>query len=147
MLVSAILPIARKRLATLKVEAPVIEAAKLLSQSDVHLVVACGHDGAMSGVLTKMDIVRQISHCSGCGCTEGVADIMTRDIIHCTPDDDLLTVWNVMKERTLKQVPVSDERARPLGVLYANDALQELLKESRHEEGLLRDYVMGVGYH
>lgn len=147
MLVSAVLPVAHKRLATLKVEAPVIEAAKLLSQPDVHLVVACGHDGAMSGVLTKMDIVRQISHCSGCGCTEGVAGIMTRNIIHCAPDDDLHTVWNLMKKHMVKQMPVSDANARPLGVLYANDALQELLKEARHEEGLLRDYVMGTGYH
>src|SRR5690606_39361212 len=98
-------------------------------------------------MLTKLDIVRQISHCSCCGCTEGVAGIMTRDIIHCTPEDDLRTVWNVMKERMVKQMPVSDACARPLGVLYANDALQELLKEARHEEGLLRDYVMGIGYH
>jgi len=34
----------------------------------------------------------------------------------------------------------------PLGVLYANDALQLLLKEAEYEEDLLRDYVMGMGY-
>jgi len=146
MLVSAILPIARRRLATLDAAAPVIEAAKLLSLPDIHLVVACSREGTMSGVLTKADIVRQISHCTGCGCTEGVADIMTRAVIHCMPEEDLRAVWNVMKDNTLKQMPITDAHARPLGVLYANDALQELLKEAQHEEGLLRDYVMGVGY-
>lgn len=146
MLISATLPIARRRLVTLDVAAPVIEAARLLSLPDTHLVVACDRDGAMSGVLTKSDIVRQISHCTGCSCTEGVADIMTRDIVKCRPEDHLRSVWDVMKSRVLKQVPISDAQSRPMGVLYANDALQLLLKEAEYEEDLLRDYVMGMGY-
>jgi len=115
MLISATLPIARRRLVTLDVAAPVIEAARLLSLPDTHLVVACDRDGAMSGVLTKSDIVRQISHCTGCSCTEGVADIMTRDIVKCRPEDHLRSVWDVMKSRALKQVPISDAQSRPIG--------------------------------
>jgi CBS domain-containing protein len=51
-----------------------------------------------------------------------------------------------MKERGLKNIPVVDQDSRPLGVLYARDILQVLLKESEDEEAMLRDYVMGVGY-
>ncbi len=146
MLISAALPIAKKRLVTLDAGAPVIEAAKLLSMPDTHLVVACDPHGAMAGVLTKADIVRQISHCTGCSCTEGVADIMTREVVKCGPDDYLRNVWDIMKSKALKQLPISDARSRPLGVLYANDALQLLLQEVEYEEDLLRDYVMGMGY-
>ncbi len=146
MRVSETLSKARERLVTLAVGAPVIEAARLLSAPETHLIVVCDTGGTMSGVLTKADIVRQISHCTGCSCTEGVADIMTRDVVKCSPQDDLRDVWDVMRARTLKQIPVSDEASRPLGVLYANDALQWLLKEAEHTEELLRDYVMGVGY-
>jgi len=146
MLVSATLPVARKRLVTLVVGSPVIEAARLLSMPDTHLVVICDAGGIMSGVLTKADVVRQISHCTGCSCTEGVADIMTREVVKCRPEDRLRSVWDVMKDRALKQIPISDGQSRPLGVLYANDALQWLLSEAEHKEDLLRDYVMGVGY-
>lgn len=146
MLVSATLPTARKRLITLAVEAPVIEAAKLLSSPDTHLVVVCNRAGVMAGVLTKADIVKQISHCTGCSCTEGVAAIMTRDVVKCRPEDPLRETWDVMKTKALKQVPISDNESHPVGVLYANDALQWLLKEAEHEEELLRDYVMGTGY-
>ncbi len=52
-----------------------------------------------------------------------------------------------MKERSLKNIPVVDQDSRPLGVLNARDALQGLLDEAQDEEGLLRDYVMSVGYH
>lgn len=146
MLVSATLPTARKRLVTLGVNAPVIEAARLLSAPDAHLIVVYNPEGEMSGVLSKADIVRQISHCTGCSCTEGVADIMTRDVVKCRPQDALRDVWDVMRARSLKQIPISDDASRPLGILYANDALQWLLKEAEHTEELLRDYVMGMGY-
>jgi hypothetical protein len=51
-----------------------------------------------------------------------------------------------MRQGGLKHVPVIDEEDRPLGVLYARDALQALLTEVESEELLLRDYVLGVGY-
>ena len=52
-----------------------------------------------------------------------------------------------MKERGLKNVPITDQDSRPVGVLNARDALQALLEEVENEELLLRDYVMCVGYH
>ena len=42
--------------------------------------------------------------------------------------------------------PVVGDRHKPIGVLTVNDALQALLKEVEHEEELLREYVMCVGY-
>ncbi|NYT58090.1 CBS domain-containing protein [Alcaligenaceae bacterium] len=145
-LITAMLPVARRRLVTLDVTAPVIQAAKLLSAPNTNLVIACDPDGLMVGVLTKADIVQQISRCTGCSCVTAVADIMTRDIIKCCPEDRLQDIWGVMKSKALRQIPVSDQQSRPLGLLDASDALQVLLKEVEYEEDLLRDYVMGIGY-
>jgi Mg/Co/Ni transporter MgtE len=52
-----------------------------------------------------------------------------------------------MKERGLKNIPVVDQDSRPIGVLNARDALEVLLQEAEYGEGLLRDYVMCVGYY
>ena len=51
-----------------------------------------------------------------------------------------------MKERRLKNIPVTDAESRPIGVLNARDALEALMLEVEQEETLLRDYVMCVGY-
>lgn len=51
-----------------------------------------------------------------------------------------------MKERGFRHVPVIDEGGRPVGVIYAQDAFMTLLQETKYEESLLRDYVMGIGY-
>lgn len=146
-LITAVLPTARERLITINDAAPVIDAAKLLSTASTSLVIVCNPKGLMSGVVTKADVVRQISVCTGCSCTTMVADIMTRDVITCHPEDKLFDVWGTMKKNTLRQIPISDHESRPIGLLYANDALQVLLKQTEYETLLLRDYVMGVGYH
>lgn len=146
MFVSALLPAAQKRLATVGEDAPLIDAAKLLAHSHINLVVVCRSDGTIAGVITKTDVVRQIGHCVGADCTKPASAVMTRDVVVCRPSDWLRDVWSTMRERGFKHVPVVDDASRPLGVLYARDALEVLLEETEAEELLLRDYVLGIGY-
>ena len=145
MLVGQLIATARSRLVTIIDDAPLIEAAKLL-RAGTDLVVVCGPEGLLVGVITKTDVVEQISHCLGASCTTKASLVMTRDVVACQPGDWLNEVWAKMKEHGLKNVPVTDRDCRPVGVLNARDALQMLLKEVENEESLLRDYVMCVGY-
>ena len=75
-----------------------------------------------------------------------VSAVMTTDVVVCSPRDWLNDVWSRMKIRGLKNVPIADDNARPVGLLNVRDALQHLLQEVENEEKLLRDYVMNVGY-
>ena len=71
---------------------------------------------------------------------------MTRDVTYCRASEFLHDVWSTMKERGLQRIPVLDRARRPIGIIYARDALQVLLGEVENEGELLRDYIMGVGY-
>jgi CBS domain-containing protein len=147
MFVEGMLPTARKRLVTIGVDAPLIDAAKLLRELHTDLVVVCSCDELLAGVITKTDLVRQMSQCQGSGCAAAASTVMTRTVILCHPNDLLHDIWSIMKERGLKNIPVVGEDSRPIGVLNARDALEVLLEEAEYEEQLLRDYVMCVGYH
>ena len=146
MFVERMLPVARERLVTISDDALVQDAAKLLDGRHINLVVACDSSGAMVGVVTKTDVVRQMGRCHGSGCTGAVATVMTKDVTYCRSGDLLHDVWTIMKERSLLHVPIIDENSRPVGVINARDALLALLEGTEHDEALLRDYVMGVGY-
>jgi CBS-domain-containing membrane protein len=122
-----------------------IEAARLLRHG-TDLIMVCDAAGAVVGVVTKTDVVDQISHCQGANCTCAIASVMTRDILLCYTSDQLSDLWLRMKARRLKNVPLLNQERRPLGVVTANDALQALLQISKNEEELLRDYVLGFGY-
>lgn len=146
MFVEKMVTTARGRLVTVSHDAPLIEAARLLGTSNTDLVVVCGSGGQLSGVITKTDVVRQISRCQGSSCTVAVSAIMTDDVVFCRPSDQVAAIWAIMKERRLKNIPVTDDASVPIGLLNARDALEVLLTEVEQEETLLRDYVMCVGY-
>ncbi len=145
MYVERLLPAAREKLVTISDDAPLTEAAKVLHKG-TDLVIVCTSAGLVVGVITKTDVVGQLSRCQGASCTKAASLAMTRDVVVCRPGELLQDVWKRMKARKLKNIPVVDQESRPLGVLNARDILQVLLEESQHEESLLRDYVMGVGY-
>jgi CBS domain-containing protein len=147
MFVDRIVPTARKRLVTILESAQLIEAAKLLGKADTDIVVVCASNGLLVGVITKTDVVNQISHCQGNSCTTAASSVMTREVVVCQSGDLLYGVWSKMKERRLKNIPITDLGSRPIGVLNARDALEILLQEVEDEELLLREYVMCVGYH
>src|SRR5690348_7389644 len=147
MVVEGILPASRVRLFTIGADAPLIAAAILLRDLDKDIVVVRDSEGVLAGVITKTDIVRQISHCQGAGCKAAASAVMTQAVVYCRLDNLLHEIWTIMKERHLKNVPILDRESRPIGMLNARDALEALLRELEYEEALLREYVMWVGYH
>jgi CBS domain-containing protein len=140
------LPAARDGLVTVRTDALLIDAAKLLNDPRHNLVVVCDDSGRMAGVITKTDVVSRISHCTGCSCTMAAAHVMTREVTFCRPSDRLHEVWSTVKQRALKNIPIVDQDNMPLGVLSARDLVRVLLEDTEHEESLLLDYVVGIGY-
>lgn len=145
MLVEALMPRARERLATIPDGASLVEAARLL-RPGTDLVIACDAAGRIAGVVTRTDIVNQISVCDGANCVADVPLAITRNVVYCRPDDKLKDVWLKIKETGFRNIPVTCPDSRPLGVITAQDIFGILLEESETDQAMLRDYVMGVGY-
>jgi CBS domain-containing protein len=146
MFVERIVSAARERLVIIKDDVPVVKAAKPLLDRHTDLLAVCGNDELVARVITKTDVVRQMSICQGSGCTMAASSVMTRTVVRCKPTHVLQNVWSVMKDRGLKNLPILDRDLRPIGVLNARDVLEVLREEVEYEEVLLRDYVMCVGW-
>jgi len=133
------------KLVTIGDDSELMEAAKLLT-SGTDLVVVCDSEGIACGVVTKTDIVKQMSVCTGAACHCPVSTVMTRAIVVCREQDLLQDVSERMKARRLKNIPLVDIQNRPLAVLTARTVLSVLLGDLELEEAQLVDYVKGVGY-
>lgn len=144
MFVEKILPQVCERLAVIEAGASIKEAADLLAVPHTDLVVVC-REGAVVGVVTKSDIIVQVSR--GAALDAAVDTIMTCDVAFCRPADALLDVWQTMKARGVHRIPVVDQNHNPIGVVYARDALQGLWNEVEIDDELLREFISGVGYH
>lgn len=145
MFVSDIPEAARGSLVLVALDARLIDAAKLLA-SETDIVVVHDPEGVVQGVVTKTDVVRQMSVCQGAACHCPVSTVMTCNLVLCHGSDPLQDVSLKMKARHLKNIVVVDEANRPVGLLTARSILRVLLGDAQHEEEQLIDYVSGVGY-
>ena len=145
-LVGSMDAVARSRLRVVRWDAPLAEAAALLSSTQISLLVVCDRSGTMVGIITKTDIVQQLSCGEEWVRTRVAADLMVRDVVSCQRTDRVPELLVRMAQRGVVHVPVLDDDRKPVGVVNARDALRSLVADEQYEELLLRDYVMGVGY-
>ena len=145
-LVKHILETARKRLAVLSAEASLFDAARILTNRDTPLVVVCDGDGIAVGVISSSHVLNVLATAGVDAVGFNAGAIMTKPLLTCHVDEYLQQVWSAMSSRTLPCAPILDDDGRPQGVLHARDVAIALIDEVNYDEGLLRDYVMGVGY-
>jgi CBS domain-containing protein len=144
--VSTIAAVSRSRLLTVGIDALLVEVAALLSSAQISAVIVCDAAGLAIGAITETILVRRLGLGQADFLTTRASDVMAREITSCAPEDVLSEVLATMHERGLIFMLVVDTNSRPLGVLNARDGLRALLAAGNHEEALLRNYVMGVGY-
>jgi CBS domain-containing protein len=146
LLVTGVEDIARSRLLTVPVDALLVDVAALLSGAQISVVVVCDATGAAMGVITETTLVRRLGLGQADFFTTHARDVMTPEFTACAPEDLLSDVLAMMHARGLIHVLILGPGKRPLGVLNARDGLRALLAAGNHEEALLRNYVMGLGY-
>lgn len=145
-LIQHILESARRRLAVLGREASIFDAAEILADPNIPIVIVCDGEGMAAGVISRTDIIKAISHGRADACSANADAIMNRAVFSCRADQTLQSVWTAMNERGLRCAPVLDDFGRPQGVVHARDLASALFNEVTNEEELLRDYVVGIGY-
>jgi CBS domain-containing protein len=144
--VSGIEALTRSRLLTVAADAALVEVAALLSNAQASVVVVCDAGGMPLGVITETVLVRRLGLGEADFFTTRADAVMVRDFTCCAPDDLLSEVLAMMHARGLIHVLLVGADQRPLGVLNVRDGLRALLAAGNHEETLLRNYVMGIGY-
>jgi CBS domain-containing protein len=73
-----------------------------------------------------------------------VADVMTRDVITCAPDDSIAECEERLRARRCRHLPVI-EGGRILGCLSMRDFLQSDIREREAELEQLNAYIRGAG--
>lgn len=121
---------------TLDPDLSVQDAARKMKEYDYGFLPVL-EGGRVAGALTDRDItVRVIAEARDPQRTL-VRDIMSREIVSAREEDDLETVYEIMKERQLRRLPVVDGQRRLVGMItlariardQGEDAAGEILKE------------------
>lgn len=145
MRIDQLTPLTSDRLRVIDMDATLQAAAHLLSHPGIGLIVVCSGNGIAAGVLSKSDLVRHLAHWAPA--RSSVAALMSRDIVACTPEDEVYAVWQIMADQRLQNIPILGMDSIPVGVLDIRDAMKALFEQEQYQERMLSDYVAGLGYH
>ncbi len=130
MTVQSILKQKGRRVQTMTPEALVSDAARVLSDQRIGILVVCDERNKVVGVLSERDLVRAIAERAVSIAELRVSDLLTRDIVTCTPHDTPhdtpQDVMRAMNERGFRHMPVVED-GELKGLISSGDILQYML--------------------
>ena len=120
------------------------DIAKLLHANSIGAMPVCELGRQMVGIVSERDLVRSFATTAGNELRHLRArDIMTAQVVTCSPSDDMRTAEMLMRRHHIRHVPVV-EAGRVMGMLSIRDTLALRLEESESEINVLRDVVVAA---
>jgi CBS domain-containing protein len=105
---------------TIGKQATVLQAALLMNEHKIGALVVT-EDDRIVGMFTERDVLRRIVAEQRAPASTVVADVMTADVLCCTPQTLLEEARIVMKERRIRHLPVAENDGRLLGMISIGD--------------------------
>ena len=140
MKVAAILKDKGDKVVTANPDDTIATVADLLKREGIGAAVVTGAGGAVVGILSERDIVRAIPEHRSDLLDCRASELMTRDVVNCTPDTDVDDVRKLMTEGRFRHVPVIVD-GKLAGIVSVGDVVKQRLDELEAEAGALRSYI------
>lgn len=135
--VDAVLAAKGREVATVEPFATLATIAQRLRVKRIGALVVLD-DGKVVGVISERDIVHAFAAHRAETSEIKVADVMTRNVISCRPNDSLTRVLGLMTRHRVRHLPVL-EAGRLAGLISIGDAVKHRLDELEMEAAVLRD--------
>ena len=105
-------------MATVGVGCTVQDAARTLVERNTDILSVLAPDGHVVGIITDWDITQAASRGQSVGVK--VDEIMSREIVSCGPQDNILDVLRRLEHHDISALPVLSPEGKLLGVITAN---------------------------
>jgi CBS domain-containing protein len=115
-------------------------AAKLLSAHRIGAVLIRGAGGRLAGILSERDIVRALSEHGLEALTLPVGQVMTRNVVTCSEDDNCASIMERMTAGKFRHLPVVSKGAL-VGLISIGDVVKQRVEEIERESEAMRDYI------
>lgn len=123
-------------------DATIAEVAKLLREKRIGAVVVIDRSDRLTGIISERDIARGVDVHGAKLQDLKVRDLMTADVISCSPDDGLQKLMQIMTEGRVRHLPVVED-GKLLGIISIGDVVKHRLQELEQETHMLQDYITG----
>ena len=123
--------------------ARIADVAALMGKKRIGAIVVLEADDRIVGIISERDVTRGLAE-HGAGLLSMTTDqIMTRDVVTCTPEDGTDKLMRKMTTGRFRHLPVV-ENAKMVGIVSIGDIVKHRLEELENEASLLQDYIAGA---
>lgn len=140
MQVARVLKTKGSRIVTARPDATVAEVARTLKAERIGAIVITDDGGRVVGILSERDIVRALPEHGAGLLDKRVADLMTREVVSCSPEDDLDHIRREMTGGRFRHIPVIED-GKLVGIVSIGDIVKNRLEELESERQQLREYI------
>ena len=117
-------------------------AVSKLIEHNIGSLPVCDDNGRPLGIITERDIIRKSHNREAEIAYMRVGDIMSKNLVIATMDDDVDYAINAMKQEKIRHLPLIDS-SRVIGIISMRDLLGIQLEQANYRIKLLDDYITG----
>ena len=118
----------------------IAEAAIALTEHKIGALLVEGQDGQIAGILSERDIVGGMAPHGADLHDVSVSELMTTNVIRCSPDDSVNEAMAMMTDRRIRHLPVF-EGEELVGFISIGDLVKCRIMEVQSEAEALRQYI------
>ena len=118
----------------------IAEAARILIEKRIGALLVEDGDGSIVGILSERDIVRGLGKHGADLHDVAVSELMTKNVIRCSPDDSVNEAMAMMTDRRFRHLPVFDGDDL-VGVISIGDLVKCRITEAQAEAEAMRAYI------
>ncbi len=141
--ISQILKDKGDRVVTIAPDATIAEAVDVLQRERIGAIVVQEKE-ELVGILSERDVAHGLAEHGAEVLAKRVADLMTREVVTCTPESRVQEIMKEMTVRRFRHLPVIKDGAL-VGVISIGDVVKNRLEELETETTMLQEYITGRG--
>lgn len=125
---------------TIRPDRSVSDACARLAELRIGALVVSGNGRQVEGIISERDVIRQLAR-AGTGILNlRVADIMIREVVTCTSEDNIAHLMETMTEHRIRHLPVVEDGAL-IGLVSIGDVVKHRIRETEQEAEALKAYI------
>jgi CBS domain-containing protein len=119
-------------------DAPIQTIARRLREDGIGALVVSEDGATILGLIAERDIVHGLADHGAKLPEQRVAQLMTRSVVTCTPDESVTAVMAKMTRYRVRHIPVV-EGGKLRGIVSIGDVVKHRLDELETEANILRE--------
>ena len=141
--VEAILRGKGRAVATIRPDQTIAVALAALRDRNIGALVVSEDGESVDGIISERDIVHWLADHGSELLSLNVAEVMTRPVTTCDPDDSVADLMAEMTNRRIRHFPVM-RNGRLCGIVSIGDLVKSRLDEIEYEAHSLRSFIAGA---